>query len=116
MNPIPSKTKQELADSPYMKRCVVPGCGNALVEWNHALIYSGRQINETYAIVPLCQYHHRGNNGTIWEPVKLWCEWLAITRGIDKLVVDYSKFNWEQRLKYLNSQITKVCLDFFSGH
>lgn len=30
------------------------------VEWDHVWIYAGRQINEWFAILPTCYYHHRG--------------------------------------------------------
>lgn len=28
------------------------------IEWHHAWIYAGKQINEEWAIVPACHFHH----------------------------------------------------------
>lgn len=30
--------------------------------WEHALIYAGKQLDEAWAIVILCEYHHAVNN------------------------------------------------------
>jgi hypothetical protein len=30
------------------------------VEWEHAFMYAGKQVNEWWAIVPVCWHHHRG--------------------------------------------------------
>jgi hypothetical protein len=29
------------------------------ITWHHPWIYAGRQIGETWAIVPACEHHHR---------------------------------------------------------
>lgn len=107
MRPIPKKIRDKLAQDSFMKKCCFQGCGKLDVEWNHALKYSGRQINEWYAIVPLCVEHHRGNNGTIYKEVKEWCSWVAIMRGIKDLQKKYPKYNWLQEKNYLTNKFTK---------
>lgn len=82
-----------------MKKCCY--CNATPVEWHHALQYH-KQINEVYAIKPLCLDCHRGQFGTIKQAAKLKCEWLAITEGIEHLEKNYPKTNWKQRLTYLN--------------
>lgn len=62
---IPAALRERLAADPFMRRCVHGGRPTSVrcagrVEWEHALIYSGRQVNEAWAIVPVCTYHHRG--------------------------------------------------------
>lgn len=100
---IPLALRKRLADDPFMSKCVY--CGATPVEWDHALKYAGRQINEWYAIVPLCTFHHRGNNGTIFKDVRNFTELLAITRGLVELQKTYYKTDWAQRKKYL----TRLC-------
>ena len=48
----------------------------ARVEWEHAFIYAGKQINEWWAIIGVCWHHHRGP-------------------GLDK---DYNKFRALERM------------------
>jgi len=106
MRAIPLKLREALAKSPRMQKCLV--CGLAGPEWNHALQYSGRQINEWYAIQPLCTRCHRGNNGTINRKADLLCKIQAIESGIVDLMVKYPKNNWEQDLKNYKYQLNKI--------
>lgn len=106
MRPIPIKLRNELAKEPRMKKCYICET-NREIEWNHALIYQGRQINEPYAIIALCKYHHRGNNGTIFKYVKDKCEAIAISTGLEHLKINYPKRNWEQEIKRLNYDSAK---------
>lgn len=50
-----------LARDPFMKRCIHDNeeC-DGRVEFEHALIYAGKQVVEWWSIVPVCTYHHRG--------------------------------------------------------
>lgn len=61
MRPIPVKMREELASLPRMMRCERSGsdCRGRLT-WEHAWTYAGRQINELWAIICLCEYHHLG--------------------------------------------------------
>ena len=61
MRPIPPKLKAQIASDPYMRTCARLGLDcNGRITWEHAFIYAGRQINEPWAIIPLCMYHHLG--------------------------------------------------------
>lgn len=93
----------------FMEVCCVPYCGGIDVEWNHAIIYGGRQLDKSYAIVPLCKYHHRGNNGTIFREAKDWSILWAITRGRGQIEKDCPKENWFQIKKHLENKL-KVTL------
>lgn len=59
MRKIPPKLKNEILADPYYKTCArkSPDC-DGRITWEHAIIYAGRQLNEKWAIVPLCAYHH----------------------------------------------------------
>lgn len=50
-----------LARDPFMKRCIHDNeeC-DGRVEFEHALIYAGKQVVEWWSIIPVCTYHHRG--------------------------------------------------------
>lgn len=62
MRAIPAKLKKQIEADPFMKKCIHYPSSDCVprIEWEHCWIYSGRQINEAWAIVPVCTYHHRG--------------------------------------------------------
>ena len=99
---IPQKVKKRLNNDPWMNKCCY--CGKNPVEFHHTLLYSGRKIEKWYAITPLCEHCHRGNNGTTFRDAKDYAEWQAIMRGGAELQKDYPKFDWVQRKKYLQSK------------
>lgn len=68
MRPIPPKLKKEMLTDPYYKTCARKDehC-DGRITWEHAIIYAGKQLNERWAIIPLCTYHHsvdRHQDGT----------------------------------------------------
>lgn len=91
MRPVSEKQKLK-----FGIKCFI--CGKE-GEQHHPLMYAGRQIDEIS--IPLCKYHHRGNNGTIWKDVKDKCEKQSIQNSMMYLKITYPKFDWEQRYKYL---------------
>jgi hypothetical protein len=56
---IPQQTKLRLQNDIFMTKCCVADddCGGR-IEWNHALIYGGRRVQEWWSILPMCSYHH----------------------------------------------------------
>lgn len=98
MRPIPNKIRKQFKQ----EKCLV--CDSIGNEKHHALIYSGRQINETFAIISLCTRCHRGDNGTIFKRAKDLSEMKAIEKGLNELIIKYPKFDWNQRLIYLKKQ------------
>ncbi len=107
MRPIPLKLRKQIAEDPFMKKCCYRDCKKTEVEWNHTLMYAGRQVNTWYAIVPLCTEHHRGNNGTIYNDVKEWCELITYMRGGAELDKDCPKMSWRQHKQYLTEKLCK---------
>ena len=57
---IPAAIREQLADDPYMKKCIVrDGYCEGRIEWNHAFQYASKRQNELWCILPMCTYHHR---------------------------------------------------------
>lgn len=52
-----------MANDPYYKVCARKADGgcNGRITWEHAIVFAGRQVNEKWAIIPLCTYHHAVN-------------------------------------------------------
>lgn len=92
MRPIPLKLRKKIASDPFMLRCIYIGC-RFHPEWEHAFIYAGKQINEDWAIVPVCPYHHRGAGLD-----KEFNQYVAVSRATDEDFAKYPRFDW-QRLK-----------------
>jgi len=64
MRPIPQKLKQEIINDQFYKICIrekTHNCGGRIT-WEHAIIFAGKQINEKWAILPVCERHHGVNS------------------------------------------------------
>lgn len=87
-----------MAADPYMKKCYRYDEGKCYgrVEWEHAIIFQGRQLNERWSIIPCCLFHHRGNG--LNKEMNKWC---ALTRATIEELVKLSKANFIQERKYL---------------
>src|SRR5215510_1054527 len=61
MRPILPHLREELANDNYYCHCARQSedCSGRIT-WDHAIIHAGRQINEKWAIIPLCEFHHLG--------------------------------------------------------
>lgn len=109
MRPIPLKLRTEIANDPFMARCIY--CDlcrqnecSGRVEWEHAFLYAGKQINEAWAIVPVCSYHHRGGGLD-----KNYNEYRAIMRAdIDDLRKRMPKKDWQQIKNFLIEKYEKI--------
>lgn len=97
MRPIPKKLREEMASDPYYEKCCRANdeCAGRIT-WEHAFIYGGRQINEKWAIIPLCVYHHLGAG-----LVKIINQKIASTRASRKDREKYPLLNWEYLDKYV---------------
>ena len=99
MRLIPLKLRREIADDPFMTWCVWSG-DTKNVSWEHCWIYSGRQINEKWAIVPL----RRDLNVNITKEIKDYCRWISLIRAKPKDLAKYPKKNWTQIKKFLDNK------------
>ena len=58
--PIPAKMREELAQDPFMSRCCITlGDCEGRIQWHHNLIFASKRVNEYWAILPVCEKHHR---------------------------------------------------------
>ena len=97
MRPIPEKIKKEISKNKYYAKCArqSPECdGRITIE--HAMIYAGRQVNEIWALIPLCWYHHLGSGLN-----KRINEFIALQRASDEDLSKYPKSDFFQKRSYL---------------
>lgn len=97
MIPIPLKLRAQIALDPFMAHCIYPGCVGK-PEWEHSLLYQNKRVQEAWAIVPCCAFHHRGVGLD-----KRYNEWVALNRATDAQLLKYAKANWIQKRNHLNT-------------
>lgn len=88
MRPIPAKLKRELAALPQVCARAGPDCSGRIT-WEHAVIYAGRQVNEKWAILFLCWYHHLGAGLN-----KTWNIRTAMQRAKEEDRKKYPRLRW----------------------
>lgn len=80
MSKTPNKVKQEILNDPSRQYCALYGHNGHVcsgrITWEHALIYAGKQIQEKWAIVSLCEKAHGVNSfqdaGTMNKEINVW--------------------------------------------
>lgn len=100
MRKIPPKLREEMASDPYYKKCARYGSDcSKKITWEHAFIYAGKQVNEKWAIIPLCEYHHLGAGLE-----KHANELIALRRATEADLLKYPKRDWKQLRSYLEKE------------
>jgi hypothetical protein len=108
MRPIPSRMRQELEALPRMRRCTLwpvqdlyGACSGRLrnPEWHHVWTYGGPQINELWAILAACTYHH--DEVKAQTAVKNAFESASIMLATEEDLAKYPRKDWSQIMKSL---------------
>ena len=91
MRPIPLKLRKQLENDPYYKSCARKDrdC-EGRITWEHVWIYAGKQINEKFAIIPLCMYHHLGNGLN-----KQRNQQISLSRATEEELQKYPRMKWQ---------------------
>lgn len=110
MQPIPLKLRNKLSECFDMKVCVHNNCEcQGRIEWEHVWLYSGKQIQEDWAIIPCCFYHHRGNG--LDKDFNRYCSLKKANEinknGIQDCYTKYPKKDWLQLWSYLKEKYEK---------
>lgn len=106
MRPIPIELRNQLNHDKFYKKC--SRCDKTCkgrITFEHVFIYAGRQINEPWAIIPLCAYHHSvdlfQDNGVLDKEIN---QWIALNRGTTQDFNKYPRFNFQRLKEYLNNK------------
>lgn len=90
---IPKKLREEMSNDPYYKVCARSNSEcKSRITWEHALMYAGKQIQEKWAIIPLCEFHHLGNG-----LVKTFNQMIAFSRATKEELKKYPKLTIHYR-------------------
>lgn len=96
MNKIPPKLKKKILADPYYKHCAREDTScNGRITFEHAFLYAGKQVQEFWAIIPLCEFHHLGAGLN-----KRMNEVLAVLRASREDLEKYPRKNWAQIRAY----------------
>ena len=111
MSWIPPKIKGQIIKDPTYQTCLRRRYFNdhvcqGRVTWEHAIIYAGNQLQEKWAIIPICEYAHSvgrwQNNGILDKEKNVY---LALIRATNEELASISKaVDYLQLRKYLNKK------------
>ena len=108
MRPIPLKIRKQLAEDPNMKVCIYTSedapnhdCGGRIT-FEHAIVYSGRQVTDAWATVPCCENHNSGR-----AMVKTYNRLRALEKATPEDLAKYPRVDWEQEKRFLKSKFSR---------
>lgn len=108
MRKISDPVRKVINTDPYYTKCARcnEGTCKGRITMEHTLIYAGKQIDEVWAIIPLCEYHHAVNQyqdgGDLKKELNI-C--IALNRATDEELLKYSKAtNYIALRKQLNEK------------
>lgn len=113
MRPIPNKMKQEMLQSDEYKYCMRnmvfhDHICQGRITLEHAFIYAGKQINEKWAIIPICAWAHDVDE---WQGAgnldKHKNEFIALSRATSEDLKKYPKCDWQKKINFLNKKYEK---------
>lgn len=91
MRKISRKVREVLELLPQIYARLAPEC-KGRITWEHCWIYAGKQIDEAWAIIFLCEYHHdvgtQQGNGDLNKKIN---QWISLNRATDEELKKYSK-------------------------
>lgn len=114
MNNVPQKLRNKWRTEDWRgqhRECMRADEGNChgRITKEHAIIYAGKQLQEEWAILDICEFHHGVNNyqdrGDLRKEKHIW---LALNRANDEQIRAISKaidyFDLRERLNYKYGQ------------
>lgn len=82
------------------------------ITFEHAMMHGGRQVDEAWAIVFLCEKAHGVgrwmDTGLLNKEIN---RWIALNRATDEDLKKYPRTNWLQERAYLNGKYGKLSTD-----
>jgi len=97
MRPISPRVRKQIDSDPFYNQCCI--CGSKQVILHHVWIYSGKQIDEAWAIVPVCEEHHDNCHTKKDLDIVNKIKYISITRATN--LNKYPKKNWTQEKERL---------------
>lgn len=88
--------------NPYYRSCAREGYDcDGRITFEHALIHAGRQVQEEWAIIPLCAFHHAvdeyQDGGDLNKEIN---QMIALMRASSEDFAKYERNDWTRQLAY----------------
>jgi len=102
MRPIPAKLRKQMNSDPFYKKCCICGFMQG-IEWHHVFEFARKQIQEKWAIIPVCDRCHKAIHKND-HPCKTLSKRIALKRATDEDLAKYPKVgsdSWEQQKRRL---------------
>lgn len=113
MRPISQKLKDKLVSAPFYQKCCLTKKTikkhGIKIDFHHAWSYSGRQIDEEWAIMPVWEKKHAyyGDDDSVHNCHKTreYVKYLSLLRvDLEDLKKRLPKADWQQVFNYLESK------------
>ena len=97
MRPLTSKAKHAIDTDIFYKTCIRKHEGDCAgrITIEHALKYRNRQLDDVFALLPLCWHHH------LVDLDKRYNEYVALKRATEEDLAKYPKSDFKQLRKHL---------------
>lgn len=105
MRPIPQNLRKIIENDSFYRICCLRSyrC-EGKIEIHHNFIYSGRQQNYLFCLLPLCQYHHKIEKSPKFRDD---LDRIMLRRTtLEFLIKTFPKRDWIQLNNYLNAKST----------
>jgi len=111
MSKIPIKLREEMSLDPEYKTCLrykllhdhvcqSDPLFKKPIEWEHVIIFKGKQLQKKWSIIPICWLVHRG--GMLNKEIN---HWIALNRATDQELEEISiALNYKHQKEYLNKK------------
>lgn len=97
MNNVPNKLRKKWQEEDWrgeIRKCLRSDEGDCQgrITMEHAIMYAGKQVQEEWAILPICEFHHGVNNfqdrGNLNKQKHVW---IALNRAPEERLREMSK-------------------------
>lgn len=103
MNNLPEHLKNYMRCDPFYEQCCLTGWNHEKIDWHHHLQFAGKQVQESFCIIPLAKSLH--DNIRSDQLIKDLCDWIVWNRATDEQIKKYSKcHDYRRRLNQLNKR------------
>lgn len=105
-----NKVKQKIGTDKYYQKCARSDEGDCQgrITMEHALYYAGHRLDELWAIIPICAYHHGVDQFQDCGKIdKRKHEWIALNRATDEELKKYERANFKNKRDLLNKTYGK---------
>lgn len=104
---IPKNILTKILEDDFYKKCSrhkEKTC-KGRITFEHVWIHAGRQVQEAWAIIPLCEFHHDvlsyQDRGDLQKTLN---QYISLQRATDDDLAKYPKRDWEQLKRYLRDK------------